>query len=149
MSRPRRLAALTAVAAVGGAAAAPAASAPKPIAGSKTVTGAYGVSVLQPPSTIPCSALQESDGRFDVVLGAKYAKGAKAKTVEAILTSGPGTTTPTYLKPPSKGTGWVYGNLPVEACGGQKYTVRYKIVRKGTLAAKRVTVSFTVTGSPS
>lgn len=147
MSRPRRLLLSCAALTVAGAATAPAASAPTPVSGSKMITGAYGASVLQPPSTIPCSALQEQGDRYNVVLGARYARGAKARTVEAVLISGPGTTTPTYLRPPKSGSGSVYGNMPVNRCGGQQYRVRYKIVRKGTLAAKRVTVSFTVTGS--
>lgn len=146
MSRLRKLSVCTIALGAAGAVAAPAATSPKPITGSKTISGAYGVSLLKPPSSIACSALQKNGTRYDIVLGAKYAKGAKAQTVEAILTSGPGTTTPTYLKPPSKGSGWVYGNLPVNRCGGQQYTVRYKIVRKGG-AAKRVSVTFTVTGS--
>lgn len=146
MSRLLQVTASTLALSAAGAVAAPAATSPTPIKGSTTISGAYGVSLLKPPSSVPCSALEKNDTRYDIVLGAKYAKGAKAQTVEAILTSGPGTTTPTYLKPPSKGSGWVYGNLPVSKCGGQQYTVRYKIVRKGG-AAKRVSVTFTVTGS--
>lgn len=152
MTRARQSAVLTLAVTTALAATAGAASQPKPISGSTTISGAYGVSVLKPPTTIACSALQKSqggNGRYNVVLGAKYgSKSSQASSVEAILTSGPGTTTPTYLKRPSSGSGWRYGNLPISKCGGQEYTVRYKITKKGNANAdKRVSVSFTVTGS--
>lgn len=152
MTRTRRLALCTLVACAAGAATAGAASQPTPTTGSKTISGAYGVSLLQPPASIPCSALQKSqggNGRYNVVLGAKYgSKSSQASSVEAVLISGPGSTTPTYLKRPSNSSGWRYGNLPISKCGGQKYTVRYKITKKGDANAdKRVSVSFTVTGS--
>lgn len=152
MTRTRQSAVLTLAVTTALAASAGAASQPKPTSGSTTMSGAYGVSLLKPPSSIPCSALQKSqggNGRYNVVLGAKYgSKSSQAGSVEAVLISGPGTTTPTYLKRPSNTSGWRYGNMPVSKCGGQKYTVRYLVTKKNDESAdKRFSVSFTITGS--